>query len=85
MIPGEMNGPGVAFECTEQNGMHLWEDCYLVEIINPGAPKNYLMAVIFSLVFIPIILYAMGLMTRVLKPSDPFEGMDDDAKQTLSD
>ena len=50
-----------------------------------GAPKNYLMAVIFSLVFLPIMLYAMGLMTRVLKPSDPFEGMDDDAKQTLSD
>lgn len=31
----EMNGPGVAFECTEQNGMHIWEDAYLVEIINP--------------------------------------------------
>ena len=44
-----------------------------------GAPKNYLMAVIFSLVFIPIIMYAMGLMTRVLKPSDPFEDMDGDA------
>ena len=29
----EMNGPGVAFECQEQNGMHFWEDCYLVEII----------------------------------------------------
>lgn len=36
-----------------------------------GAPKNHLMAVIFSLVFIPILFYAMGLMTRVLKPSDP--------------
>ena len=36
-----------------------------------GAPKNYLMAVIFSMVFIPIIMFAMGLMTRVLKPSDP--------------
>ena len=22
----EMNGPGVAFECTEQDGMHFWED-----------------------------------------------------------
>ena len=31
----EMNGPGVAFECKEQNGMHFWEDCYLVEIIDP--------------------------------------------------
>ena len=50
-----------------------------------GAPKNYLMAVIFSLVFIPIILYAMGLMTRVLKPSDPFEDMDEDVKQPPSD
>jgi phenylacetate-CoA ligase len=31
----EMCGPGVAFECKEQNGMHIWEDYYLVEIINP--------------------------------------------------
>jgi phenylacetate-CoA ligase len=31
----EMNGPGVAFECQEQAGMHLWEDHYLMEIINP--------------------------------------------------
>ena len=31
----EMSGPGVAFECTEQHGMHLWEDCYIVEIVDP--------------------------------------------------
>ncbi|MCK9265512.1 phenylacetate--CoA ligase [bacterium] len=31
----EMNGPGVAFECEHQNGMHLWEDNYLAEIIDP--------------------------------------------------
>ena len=31
----EMNGPGVAFECTEQNGLHVWEDAYIVEIIDP--------------------------------------------------
>ena len=31
----EMSGPGVAFECPEQNGMHVWEDCYIVEIVNP--------------------------------------------------
>ena len=31
----EMNGPGVAFECPYQEGMHIWEDCYLVEIIDP--------------------------------------------------
>jgi phenylacetate-CoA ligase len=31
----EMNGPGVAFECTEKAGMHLWEDYYIIEVINP--------------------------------------------------
>ena len=31
----EMNGPGVAFECLHQTGLHLWEDAYLLEIINP--------------------------------------------------
>ncbi len=31
----EMCGPGVAFECQEQNGLHIWEDYYIVEIINP--------------------------------------------------
>ncbi len=31
----EMNGPGVAFECPAQHGMHIWEDNFLVEIINP--------------------------------------------------
>jgi len=31
----EMCGPGVAFECQYQNGMHIWEDYYIVEIVNP--------------------------------------------------
>jgi phenylacetate-CoA ligase len=31
----EMNGPGVAFECEHKQGMHLWEDNYLLEIIDP--------------------------------------------------
>ena len=31
----EMNGPGVAFECRQSEGMHLWEDNYIVEIIDP--------------------------------------------------
>lgn len=31
----EMNGPSVAFECTEKRGMHLWEDSYIMEVINP--------------------------------------------------
>ena len=31
----EMDGPGVAFECPHQNGMHLWEDNFILEIIDP--------------------------------------------------
>jgi phenylacetate-CoA ligase len=31
----EMNGPGVAFECLEKNGLHLWEDNFIVEIVDP--------------------------------------------------
>jgi phenylacetate-CoA ligase len=31
----EMNGPGVAFECGQKNGLHVWEDHFLAEIINP--------------------------------------------------
>ena len=32
----EMNGPGVAFECPFQSGLHIWEDQFFVEIIDPG-------------------------------------------------
>jgi phenylacetate-CoA ligase len=31
----EMNGPGVAFECVYKNGMHVWEDSFYMEMINP--------------------------------------------------
>jgi phenylacetate-CoA ligase len=31
----EMNGPGVAFECIYKQGMHVWEDAYILEIIDP--------------------------------------------------
>lgn len=31
----EISGPGVAFECSEQSGMHVNEDHFIPEIINP--------------------------------------------------
>ena len=31
----EISGPGVAFECEEQTGMHVNEDHFIPEIINP--------------------------------------------------
>ena len=31
----EISGPGVSFECPEQTGMHINEDHFIAEIINP--------------------------------------------------
>ena len=31
----ELSGPGVAFECSAQNGMHINEDHFMAEIIDP--------------------------------------------------
>ena len=62
----EMNGPGVAFECQEQNGMHFWEDCYLVEIIDPETgepvPDGEIM---------PLIRYRTRDLTRILPGECP--------------
>jgi phenylacetate-CoA ligase len=32
----ELIGPGVSCECQYQNGMHIWEDHFLAEIVDPG-------------------------------------------------
>ena len=44
----EMNGPGVAFECQEQNGLHIWEDNVIVEIIDLSMPTFERMAATFQ-------------------------------------
>ncbi len=31
----ELNGPGVAFECVCKQDMHVWEDAYIPEVIDP--------------------------------------------------
>ena len=39
----EIMGPGVACECEEQAGMHVWEDMFIPEIVDPdtGEPLPY--------------------------------------------
>ncbi len=48
----EMNGPGVAFECIYKNGMHVWEDAYMLEIIDPKTekllPEEHLGEIVFT-------------------------------------
>ncbi len=36
----EIMGPGVAIDCSEHNGIHLWEDHFLAEIIDPATGEN---------------------------------------------
>jgi len=31
----ELNGPGMAFECVYKKDLHVWEDAYILEIIDP--------------------------------------------------
>ncbi|MDD4923139.1 MAG: phenylacetate--CoA ligase, partial [Bacteroidales bacterium] len=58
----EMCGPGVAFECKEQNGMHIWEDYYIVEIINPDTLEPVKEGEVGELVLTTINREAMPLL-----------------------
>ncbi|MDY3268727.1 MAG: phenylacetate--CoA ligase [Phocaeicola sp.] len=69
----EMCGPGVAFECTEQNGMHIWEDYYIVEIVNPDTLEPVADGEIGELVLttinreaMPLLRYRTRDLTRIL-------------------
>ncbi|WP_415717660.1 phenylacetate--CoA ligase family protein [Maridesulfovibrio sp.] len=69
----EMNGPGVAFECMEQEGMHVWEDSYIAEIINPETGEHVAEGEVGELVMttltregMPIIRYRTRDLTRFI-------------------
>ena len=36
----EIIGPGVAQECTHKNGLHIFDDVFYPEVINPDTGKN---------------------------------------------
>jgi phenylacetate-CoA ligase len=36
----EIMGPGVAIECSQQNGLHIFEDHFYPEIIDPNTSQN---------------------------------------------
>lgn len=58
----EMNGPGVAFECPEQNGMHVWEDAYLLEVIDPQTLEPVPPGTVGELVFTNLTREGMPLL-----------------------
>ncbi len=69
----EMNGPGVAFECPCQDGLHVWEDAYLVEIIDPDTlapvPDGQFGELVMTTLrreAMPILRYRTRDLTRIL-------------------
>lgn len=74
----EMCGPGVAFECQEQNGMHIWEDYYIVEIINPDTlepvPDGEMGELVLTTLnreAMPLLRYRTRDLTRILPGECP--------------
>lgn len=69
----EMNGPGVAFECAEQAGLHVWEDAFLFEIVDPDSGEPVPDGEVGELVMttlmregMPILRYRTRDLTRIL-------------------
>ena len=69
----EVAGPGVANECLEQNGLHVFEDHFYPEIINPetGEPlpdgaKGELVFTCLTKEGVPLIRYRTRDITRIL-------------------
>ncbi len=70
----EIIGPGVAFECREQSGMHVNEDHFIVEVIDPDTgevlPEDTQGELVFTCITkeaFPIIRYRtrdIGIITR---------------------
>ena len=74
----EMCGPGVGFECQEQNGLHFWEDYYIVEIVDPETLEPVKDGEIGELVLttlcreaMPLLRYRTRDLTRVLGRTCP--------------
>ena len=74
----EMCGPGVAFECTEQNGLHIWEDYYIVEIVDPmtlePVPEGEVGELVLTTInreAMPLLRYRTRDLTRILPGECP--------------
>jgi phenylacetate-CoA ligase len=74
----EVMGPGVAGECLERNGLHIAEDHFLVELINPdtlqpvkpGEVGEMVVTTITKEAF-PVIRYRTRDLTRLLPDQCP--------------
>ncbi len=74
----EIMGPGVAGECEQTNGLHLFEDHYIAEIINPDTGEvlpygesGELVLTTITKEAMPMIRYRTGDLTRMLEGKCP--------------
>ncbi len=58
----EMYGPGVAMECPEKDGLHIWHDSFLVEIIDPATGETLGPEEKGEMVITPLVKEAMPLL-----------------------
>jgi phenylacetate-CoA ligase len=58
----ELFGPGVAFECPERDGLHIWHDSFFVEIIDPKTGEQVSDGERGELVVTPLVKEAMPLL-----------------------
>ena len=70
----EVIGPGVSIECTEKGGMHIFEDHFIPEIIDPDTgrrlPDGEVGELVFSCVTkeaLPLIRYRTRDRTRLIR------------------
>lgn len=69
----EVLGPGVAMECAEgRDGLHIWEDHFLAEVIDPGSGQSLPDGQVGELVLttltkeaMPVIRYRTGDLTSL--------------------
>lgn len=70
----EMFGPGIAFECTCQDGMHIWDDHFLVEVLDENGEqvsvgeKGELVLTSLTKEGLINLRYRTGDITRLLEP-----------------
>jgi phenylacetate-CoA ligase len=70
----ELYGPGVAIECEQRNGLHVWGDEFLVETINPDTEEvlepgkeGELVFTMLSREAMPLLRYRTRDLSRVLE------------------
>lgn len=69
----EVGGKGTAIECCAHNGLHIWEDHFIAEIINPQTgqvvPDGQMGELVLTTLHreaLPVIRYRTGDLTRII-------------------